>query len=419
MIVLGLLACPVATDLDADVDDTSQVAEPGGDDPNESGGDDSGVEDSAWVDTGATYNLTFECPPEAGYIGELPHAARTFSGAATWVIDFDQVAEDAGYVDCSYSRTYVETVEREGYGWQCPTCDWFTAGEAEVVDGYDDCTVLISTSDQVRVEHLGLGLVDGARHFWRTGGENLTLADLGEALGTGTQVDPYRVAWYDEGEVDEGTFFLTATGQFVVDERSDLEIADIDVARADPYACGWEQCNPGGPVASYTLATGGVFPNARLADSCGDKVDIWDSWGRYLVIDSAAPDCGPCITLARAEAAWVQKMADRGLEVEWITLLNASLSSVNLPADQAALGAWISGTQTGGLVLSDEGFAYAVMPTYTGRESGMSYPTMIVVSPDMTVLGWDSGFSAAEDGGDGFGPIEALIFRDAELRAKP
>lgn len=413
MSVLLFAAC--AAQLEESVDSTTDsgesVADSAGDTSADSGGD------SGFVDTGASYELVFECPPSNDYVGNEPHAARVLTGSAIWAIDFDEIAEAAGNVDCSYTRVYAPSVEREGYGWQCPTCDFVTAGETEVVEGYDDCTSLISTADAIRVENLGLGTVDGSLHFWRIGSQNLALADLGEVVGAGTEADPYQVAWEDLGELDAGgTFSLQGAGDFVLSESADVVIEDVGVPRDEAYACGWEQCNPGGPVSSYELTTGGIFPNARLTDSCGERVDLWDFWGRYVVFDSSAPDCGPCIALAEAEAAWAAQMAARGIEVAWVTLLNESLSAINLPADSATMEAWISGTGTGGVVLADEGFSYTVMPKYVGSESGMSFPTMIVVSPDMTVLGWDSGFSTVENGGDGFGPIEALIFADAEQR---
>jgi hypothetical protein len=90
------------------------------------------------------------CPERSGYVGEEPHVAQTLAGAGDWVLDFDATAEDGGYVDCGYHRVWSESVERQGHGWQCPDCDWFTAGEAEVTEGYDDCAVLISSADAVR-----------------------------------------------------------------------------------------------------------------------------------------------------------------------------------------------------------------------------------------------------------------------------
>ena len=104
-------------------------------------------------DTADDYDLPdAECPADAGYVGFEPHAARTLAGTGDWVIDFDETAESNGYADCAYHREWAETVERQGHGWQCPDCDFFTAGTGEVTSGYDDCAALISSADAVRTE---------------------------------------------------------------------------------------------------------------------------------------------------------------------------------------------------------------------------------------------------------------------------
>ena len=353
------------------------------------------------------------CPPATDYEGEAPHPARTLAGDATWTLDFDAEAEARGLADCTYRRAYAEMVEVEGHGWVCPECDWFSLGDASIVDGYEDCYLLIASSDAVRQEHLGLGVVDGEPHFWRSGSVNVALGDMGPALGGGTTEEPYRVGWSDEAELtDGGTFLLTATGSFTLGSRDDVTIGDVDVPIPGESACGWPDCNPGGPNASFVLATGSTFPNARLVDQCEEPVDVWDFWGRYLVIDSSAPNCGPCIAMAQAEAAWVQGMATAGIEVEWITLLNAELAAINQPASAEQVQDWIELTGTTGAVLRDEGFAYATMPDYVGYESGMSYPTVVVVDPDMTLLGWDSGYDTETP----FGAIEAMIRADFASR---
>ena len=391
---------------------------------NDSAADDSGS--SGWVDSGGgtdsggdtadTGDVDLppaECPEDNGYVGFEPHAARTLNGEARWTLDFDAAAEALGYTDCSYHRSYGEMVERQGHTWQCPDCEWFTIGDAEIDEGYADCYAQISTSEQLRTEHLGVGAVDGEPHFWRTGAQNIGLADMGATTGAGTAEDPLLVGWSDEATLDAGGgFVLTATGGFTVGERSDTPIEDEDVPRETPYAGGWPLCNPGGPSPTYTLAAGVTLPNARLVDQYGDAVDLWDFWGSYVVLDSSSPNCGPCQSLAKEEAAWTQSMAREGIDVEWITLLNESLSTVNLPADAEMLDTWVSAMGTTGPVLADEGYAYTLFPAYTGSDSGMSYPTMIVVNRDMQVLGWDSGFGSEADGGTGFSAIEDLIRAD-------
>ena len=41
------------------------------------------------------------------------------AGGATWAVDFDAAAEAAGYVDCSYHRTYGDGIELQNIPWLC------------------------------------------------------------------------------------------------------------------------------------------------------------------------------------------------------------------------------------------------------------------------------------------------------------
>ncbi len=372
--------------------------------------DSGGSADSADSGGADTEVIPGECPADAGYVGEAPHDARTLVGEGTWTLDFDAEAEALGYVDCRYHRQYAVSTEREGHRWQCPECDWFTMGDATVDVGYDDCFLSISSADQTRTEHLGFATGDdGLTHLWRTGAENVTLADMGAVTGAGSEADPYVGGWTDDGAFDAGGgFTLVAELSLVQGVDPGVSIADVDVPREEPYACGWPTCNPGGPAPSWTLTTGGVLPNGRFFDTCGDEVDLWDFWGRYLVIDASAPNCGPCQAMAQDEGAWVESMAARGIEVQWITLLNSSLSEVNGAATPEQLQTWVDAFGSTGPVLSDEGYGYDLFMPYRGDGSS-SYPTLIVVDPEMRVLGWDAGYATVESGGDGFGPIEALI----------
>lgn len=358
-----------------------------------------------------------ECPAGNGYVGEVPRAARTLSGEGWWTVDFDSDAEARGLVDCSYHRSYPLMVEREGHGWQCPECSWFTLGDGVVDEGYDACLTLISSSEATRAEHLGLGEVAGEPHLYRRSSLNLALVDMGVVTGAGTEADPMVGVWEDTAELTEGgTLRLAARVKLVASVDESTEIHDVNVPREAPYACGWSACNPGGPVTDWVLATGATLPNARLLDTCGEEVDLWDFWGRYLVIDASSPDCGPCQILAQNEASWVEEMANAGIIVEWVTLLNASLGAPNESPDADALRSWQESMGTTGPILADEGYAYTLFPVYTAREDGMGLPTMIVVNPDMKVLGWDTGFSLESSGGSGFTVLEGLIEADAASR---
>jgi hypothetical protein len=407
MMLLLLLACGPAADVGATGESPDSAAtDTGAQETGDGGGED-------------TFDLPpGECPADNGYEAQAPRTARRLSGSGTWWLDFDAAAEANGYVDCSYDRVYPAIVEQVGHDWQCPDCEWFATGEASVTRGYDDCTSLISGADATRVEHLGIGTVDGALHLFRSGSENVSLGDMGELIGETGPGGHFDAGWTDDAEFTDGSgaFVLTASLSFVVDEAADTQLVDPWVPRDSDYACGWSTCNPGGPSPALALADGQVLPNERFLDSCGDEYDLWDAWGRYVVLDASSPDCGPCQSMADNVGPWLEQMEARGLEVEWITLLNASLGDVNLSPTPETLAAWGEAFGVHGPLLADEGYAYALFPLYVGRESGMSLPTVVVVSPDMRVLGWDSGFSTEASGGAGFSVIEGLITADAATR---
>jgi hypothetical protein len=75
-----------------------------------------------------------------------------------------------------------------------------------------------------------------------------------------------------------------------------------------------------------------------------------------------------------------------------LTLLNASLSAINMPAEPDVLQDWAETFGLSSPVLADQGAAYALFPDYLGIEEGMSYPAVILVDPDGAVLSGATGF---------------------------
>lgn len=382
------------------------------------GGGESAPEDSGTTDSVPTTVPPGECPEDFGYAGEPSRASRRLAGTGTWSIDFDVNLEANGYVDCSYDRVYPALVEQVGHDWQCPDCTWFATGESTVERGFEDCLALISSSEATRIEHMGIGEVEGVPHLFRSGAENVLLGDLGAITGTPEVGSTFTGAWSDDGEFKDGsgTFVLSATVSMTLDEDAETPWEDPYLPREEPYTCGWSACNPGGPSPDLVLATGSVLPNERFVDVCGEEYDLWDAWGTYVVVDASSPDCGPCQSMAKEVGGFIEELAAQGVSVQWITLLNASLGSVNESPSADTLASWAEAFGQHGPLLADEGYAYALFAPYSGKESGMSFPTVVVVSPDMTVLGWDSGFSTEESGGTGFTVIEELILADAATR---
>lgn len=335
------------------------------------------------------------CPDPSDYTGEPDRPARVLSGTIVWTLDFDAGAEAGGYHDCSYTREYTAVTEVSGKAWLCPDCTFLGMGDAEMTSGYDDCYLQIDDGDQLRVEELGLADVDGVTTFVR-GRQNLAADALGAIEG---DESAFTVSWSDDATISDdagaelGAMVLSGSGTLTMTESADTTWSDPYVARDDPYTGGWPQCDPGGPPPTWTLTTGEVMPNLRLEDQYGDPVDLWDFWGEWIVLDAASTNCGPCQLMAQHEADLIDLVGAKGERLAFITLLNQDLSDINLPADVDTRLQWQTELGTEGPILGDEGAGYALFPAYVGNTSGMSFPTVVVIGPDMTVRGWDSGFS--------------------------
>ncbi|MFZ5480397.1 MAG: TlpA family protein disulfide reductase [Myxococcota bacterium] len=393
MLLALLLACPPPSPGDEKPGDG-----PAGD--GDTGGD---TGSGTTHDTGPSCVVEPEPPDEKQAAGD-PWAARVLDGTVTWTLTFDETAEAAGFEDCTYTRVYEGVTEIGDRGWLCPDCEVQAVGTAVMTEGYEGCYLQIDDDPVERVEHLGLGEIDGATHFFRSGNENVSLGDMGAIVGE----DTFDVAWEDTADLtDGGTLLLAATGTFTLSTSETEVVEDVAGARTEPYACGWPLNSPGGAVEQWTLETGAPFPNARLEDQCGEPVDIWDFRGFYLVVDASAPNCGPCQAMAEAAEPFKAKMAASCIPVEMVTLLAVALDDINHPASVETRLDWADTFGLASPVLGDLGFGYALFPDYVGTESGISFPSIVVVDPAGDVIFGTSGFSS-------FDEIEAVIRADWE-----
>ena len=374
-------------------------------DSTDKGGDtDEAVDTDTAGDSGATC-VEEPTPPDTKDTGGAPRVAREMVADVTWTLEFDETAEAGGYVDCSYRRVYDAQIEVADQGYLCPSCDLVTTGTAVMTEGYDDCFLQIDDADAERTELLGLAEVDGVPHFFRSDSENVTLRDMGE-------VDGATVSWSDEATIETGgAMVLAAIGTFAVAESDTVTLADPNGAQTTPYSCGWPMNNPGGPNAEWPLVAGEIVPNVRLEDQCGEAVDLWDFRGYYLVIDASSPNCGPCQAMASEAEAFRARMDEACVPVELITLLNASLSAVNEPADLETRLAWAEEYDLTSPVLADRGFAYALFPAFLVQEGGMSLPSTLVVDPEGRLLYGASGFGTWEE-------FETVILDDVAARGE-
>ena len=330
--------------------------------------------------------------------GVTPVQAVRVVGYATWTLEFDETAESAGFTDCSYSRSY-EGLQYLDQPYLCPDCDVQTGGTATMTEG-DECFAQISSAGPERYEAWGFSQAG----FFRGAPENRPMGQLAEIALAG-EGEETEISWSSEYELtDGGLMDLSASGGFTWTIDPNTEIIPPEHSQTGDYACGWPQNDPGNLVLDYTLADGSVFPNAYLRDQCDEEVAIWDLYGRYLVFDNTQPDCGPCRSMADTSEAFIQDMADQGIEVMMVSLMGNGLSEPWVEPSLDTVESWVTAYALESPVLADRGFGYGLMPPYFDNDYG--FPAWMVVAPDMTII----------QGGIGFGSwdtIESIVLGHA------
>ena len=329
---------------------------------------------------------------------ELTIPAIRVTGAVTWTLTFDEEAQTAGLYDCSYSRSY-EGLQDLDLGYLCPDCDVITQGTATMTDG-SDCYAQIGDATSTERDE-GWGWSE-AGTFYRSGLEQYPLGEL-TTFTPGAEGDDIALAWESENTMTAGgTMILSATGSFQYQTDSSTLLAEPFPDRTAPYACGWPQEDPGDLVQDYELVEGGTFPNVRLVDQCGDKLALWDLYGRWLVMTTSQPDCGPCIQMAAGSDAFVADMEALGVDVMVVDILGNGLSEPNVTPDDATVQDWVDNNGVTDPVLFDRGFGLAMFPTFVEDFSGedFGYPTWLLVNPEMELVYGNVGFGDWESVGD-------------------
>ncbi|MCB9780074.1 MAG: redoxin domain-containing protein [Alphaproteobacteria bacterium] len=324
-------------------------------------------------------------------VGSIP--ATVVDAEVTWSLDFDEEAEAAGFADCTYSRTFSGTQVLD-LDYVCPDCDVIVRGEALMTEGID-CAAIISTDpEEVRTELWGWSH-DGT--FFRSGRDQYPMGDLTTVEGVDGDSGTAELAWESDYTLtDGGAMVLSASGSMTFSIDEDQLLPDPFPERTEPYACGWPTADPGTLTLDYELAIGGTLPNARFVDQCGEKLALWDLYGRWLVIDTAQPDCGPCRNMAQTADAFVEEMAAEGIEVVPVTLLGAGLGEPFVTPEEDVLADWVEAYGDSNPVLFDRGYGYALLPEFMEAETGegFGYPAWIIVSPEMEIVHANVGFGS-------------------------
>jgi thiol-disulfide isomerase/thioredoxin len=147
--------------------------------------------------------------------------------------------------------------------------------------------------------------------------------------------------------------------------------------------------------------------NFALKNQHGDEVELYDYYGKIVIVDLSAMWCGPCVSMAQAADPIV---ADYGAEnLEWLTIIIDD--EQGNPPDQDDLVRWASANNLESHVLAgDRGF----IATDSELKSGYpvsGWPTFVVIDQKMIlrhgVTGWSETMlrqlvdGLIQDGSDG------------------
>ncbi len=340
-------------------------------------------------DTAPPPDTTPPTPDTAPPPPSLPEVLQV-DGEITWTLDFSPAAEAEGYVDCSYTMKYTGHEDRST-PWLCLDCSPIVRLTGELQDGAMNCYMQVDEADTPSTEWLGVA--DGQWHWT-------------DAVG-------YRLQTQGSGTVTDESWTLTGTSEDTVGTqlpvtRSSTGSLALSTANADPffgmtppesYACGWPTTDLPAYAGDYTLALGHELPDGVFVDQCGEPVRLHDLTGSYLVLDIAALDCDPCKESSSKVADFVASMAGDGYDVQFITLITPSIYLHEGSVAAEHVQEWAEAFGLDSPVLVDRGYMQVVGGSHFG-ESGLGYPTVILVAPDRTVFHMQNGFSGWPEKGD-------------------
>jgi len=127
--------------------------------------------------------------------------------------------------------------------------------------------------------------------------------------------------------------------------------------------------------------------NFALKNQHGEEIELYDSYGKIIIVDFSVMWCGPCQSMGMVADTIVSDYGDD--KVEWITLIIEDESGN--PPDQEALARWATSLGITGDVLASS--REIIDPTATTGYPITAWPTYVVIDEKMVlqygVKGWN------------------------------
>ncbi len=161
--------------------------------------------------------------------------------------------------------------------------------------------------------------------------------------------------------------------------KLDVETSEESVSETDDRSwLTWDECGqmPGENPCNFTLM-----------DQNNNEVELYDFYGKVIILDLSAMWCGICVNIAGESESLVQDLGSEN--VVWVTVLIEDESG--LPPDQSDLQRWESLHNASGPILA--GDRSLVDSSANEGYPVTGWPTIVVIDQEMKIYNGVSGWS--------------------------
>jgi len=165
-------------------------------------------------------------------------------------------------------------------------------------------------------------------------------------------------------------------------DTSIVSVPDQTPVPVDPYPWAtWETC-------AHDIGNNPC--NFTLTDQNGDEVELYQSYGKVIILDFSVMWCGPCNMIAPIADEWTALYGEENLV--WLTILIED--SAGGPVDMSDLQAWVDTHNTAVPILAGSRDLIDVTDPLEDGYPITSWPTIVIIDQSMVlkhgINGWNT-----------------------------